>query len=142
MSSHLGEKIETFTATIQTTQNRHVAIPAAVRKSAGISERPDNDIVQVSLRPHGSGYWNHHYFKLTNSGCFAIPTDITGLSGGDVIDVKLHRVIRDGAPAAADCEPAATALLKFANLATLVGWRSDGSSRVDEYLNEEMLLGE
>ena len=60
LSSHLDERITEFTATIQA--NRHVAIPVAARKLAGIDLRPDNDIVQVSIRPHGPGKWNQHYW--------------------------------------------------------------------------------
>ena len=142
MPSHLDCTIATFEATIHRTKNRCVTIPAAEARKLGLRHRPDNHIIHVSIRKAGLGRWNHHYFKLTANNEFALPTDIAGLEPGDQIDVKVHRLVADAAASeqvAARGSTAADVLLNFARRDDLVGWRADGSVRVDGYLREEML---
>ena len=137
-SAGLSTTLAEFSATIHRTKNRLVAIPAEVQRSLGLERRPNNHIVHVSIRTAGRGRWNHHYFKLTGDNEFAIPTDVTGFSCGDEVDVKVHRVIAD--------EPLDPELDGTSGMALLLeldkrprpGWRTDGSTRVDEYLREQI----
>lgn len=125
-----------FTATIQGTKNRLVAIPAEAQRRLGLEHRANNHIIHVSIRPAGRGRWNHHYFKLTGDNEFAIPADVHGLSCGDEVDVKIHGVIADQ-----PVEPDARTSSGMGLLLELAkrprpGIRTDGSTRVDEYLRE------
>jgi hypothetical protein len=135
----LSTTLAEFSATIQNTRNRLVAIPRAVQKEVGLEIRRNNHIVRVSWRRSGGGHWNHHYVKLTGDNEFSIPSDVVGLKQGDQIDVKVHRVIPDvGLPIAAQNRTAATLLLEIADAAPEEGWRTDGSTRLDEYMNEDV----
>ena len=136
---HLKAPLAEFTAVVHRTKNRLVAIPAQVQRTLGLERRPDNHIILVSLRPHGPGRWNHHYFKLTHDNEFAIPSDVTTVRGGSRIDVRIHRVLPDVAAAGAGEPPGrgAALLLRLAQRSR-VGWRDDGSERVDEYLDETL----
>lgn len=131
MTNHLGTTLVAFTTTIQRSKNRLVAVPADAQAALGLVRRRENHIVAYSIRRAGRGRWNHHFAKLTYDNELAIPSDVTGLRGGDRVDVKIHRVIPDqplGAPASA-----ADVLLA---LGASAGHdeRTDGSERVDEYL--------
>jgi hypothetical protein len=123
---------------VHRTKNRLVAIPAAVQRSLRLDRRPENHILLVSIRSHGPGRWNHHYFKLTHDNEFAIPNDVTHLRGGDRVDVRIHRVIRDEAAAGSEKSGRPTGAAVLTQLAERqrVGWRDDGSERLDEYLND------
>jgi hypothetical protein len=134
---HLKTPLAEFTATVHRTKNRLVAIPAEVQRTLGLERRPDNHIVLVSIRAHGPGRWNHHYFKLTSDNEFAIPSDVTHVRPGARIDVRIHRVLPDQ-PAAGAGEPPARGAALLTRLAGRArpGWREDGSERLDEYLNE------
>lgn len=137
-SASLSTTLAEFSATIQRTKNRLVAIPAEVQRQLGLERRPNNHIVHVSIRPAGRGRWNHHYFKLTGDNEFAIPAALSGLGCGDVVDVKVHRVIADEP---VDIDPASSsgfALLLELDKRPRPGWRTDGSTRHDEYLVEDM----
>jgi hypothetical protein len=93
----------------------------------------------VSIRRRHSGYWNRHYLKLTFDNEFAIPADVSHLKPGTEVEVKIHRIIPDVSTEsrqAADV-PAARLLLELAQ-EDRPGWRSDGSMRLDDYLNEEI----
>jgi hypothetical protein len=138
-SPSLSTTLAEFTATIQRTKNRLVAIPAGVQRRLGLGRRANNHIVHVSIRLAGRGRWNHHYFKLTGDNEFAIPADVTGFDCGDQVEVKLHRVIAD--ESAAESEPqssGAELLLDLMDRPRPAGWRTDGSTRVDEYLREQI----
>jgi len=135
---HLSETRATFGARIHRTKNRIVAIPADVQRALGLERRPDNHILLVSIRASGRGRWNHHYVKLTHDNEFAIPADVSGLSGGDDIEVKVHRVISDEAVATARARPRGAALLVALAAEPRAGWREEGSTDVDERLDEEI----
>jgi hypothetical protein len=132
----LATTIVQFTAVIQRTKNRLVAIPADAQRRLGLQRRRDNHIVHVSIRRSGGGRWNHHYLKLTSDNEFAVPADITGLQCGDAVDVKVHRVIPDVALPTPSGSSGADLLLRLA-AEPRPAWRSDGSTRLDEYLRAE-----
>ena len=134
---HLKVPLAEFSAVVHRTKNRLVAIPAEVQRALGLERRQNNHIVLVSIRPHGPGRWNHHYFKLTSDNEFAIPSDVAGLRGGSRIDVRIHRILADEV-AGTGREPPARGAALLTRLAARQrpGWREDGSERLDEYLNE------
>lgn len=134
----LAVALASFQATIQNTRNRLIAIPRAQQRALGLEARRDNHIIHVSVRRCDATprRWNHHYFKLTGDNEFAIPTDVTSLQPGDSVEVKVHGVIPDR-PLPARAESAAAMLVRLANEPS-VGWREDGSDRVDEYLNADI----
>jgi hypothetical protein len=134
---HLKTTLAQFSAVIHRTKNRLVAIPAEVQRTLGLERRENNHIVLVSIRAHGPGRWNHHYFKLTHDNEFAIPSDVTHLRGGTRIDVRIHRVLPDE-EAVPGGRPAARGAAVLTRLAARPrsGWREDGSERLDDYLNE------
>lgn len=133
---HLKAPLAEFTATIQRTKNRLVAIPADVQERLGLERRPDNHIVLVSIRSAGRGRWNHHYFKLTYDNEFAVPSDVSHLQSGDRIEVRIHRIVSDAAVRGAVASGAGVLTALAARRRQ--GWRSDGSDRVDEYLRESL----
>ena len=133
--NHFGTVLARFTARIHRSKNRQLSIPAEAQSQLGLERRRDNHLVLVSLRPKGTGRWNHHYFKLTHDNEFAIPSDVGHLAPGDEVEVKVHRLIEDVALASAN-RSGATALLALASQER-PDWRSDGSERVDHYLHEE-----
>lgn len=137
-SASLGTTLAEFSATIQRTKNRLVAIPAEVQRRLGLDRRPNNHIVHLSIRPAGRGRWNHHYFKLTGDNEFAIPADVTGFNCGDDVQVKVHRVIADE-PLEPDVDSSSGfALLLELDKQPRPGWRTDGSTRHDHYLREQI----
>lgn len=133
---HLKVPLDEFTAVIHRTKNRLVSIPAEVQKDLGLNRRPDNHIVLASIRSHGGGRWNHHYFKLTHDNEFAIPSDVTHLKPGQKVDVRIHRVIQDLPAPTADSPAGGAHLLSALAKRPRPGWRRDGSQRLDEYLSE------
>jgi hypothetical protein len=140
-SASLSTTLAAFTATIQRTKNRLVAIPAEAQRRLGLERRANNHIIHVSIRPAGRGRWNHHYFKLTGDNEFAIPADVTGFQCGDALDVKVHRVITDEAVQAAEREAppeSGLGLLLELDKQPRPGWRTDSSVRVDEYLRHQI----
>lgn len=141
MSSRLDTTLATFDATIHRTKNRLVAIPARVQREVGLERGPDNHIVRVSIRRAGSGRWNHHYFKLTGDNEFSIPSDIVGLAGGDRVEVKIHAIIPDAPVAVDEVDASATGLLLALAARKRPGWRTDGATRLDEYLAAEARSG-
>lgn len=133
---HLKTPLVEFQAVVHRTKNRLIAIPAEVQKRLGLARRADNHLVFVSIRPHGAGRWNHHYFKLTYDNEFAVPSDVGHLSGGDRVDVRIHRIIPD-VPASDSGAPAGGGgVLSRLAAREREGWRRDGSERLDEYLRE------
>ena len=133
---HLSETLAEFDAKIQRTKNRLIAVPADVQRRLGLERRPENDIVLVSVRKANAGRWNHHLLKLTFDNELAIPADVTSLGPGDRVQVKVHAVYPGTPkPSRATSAKGAGLLVALAN-EDLPGWRSDGSRRVDEYLNE------
>jgi hypothetical protein len=135
---HLSETRATFAARIHRTKNRLVAVPAEVQRALGLERRRENHLLLVSIRPAGKGRWNHHYVKLTSDNEFAIPSDVAGLSGGDEIDVKVHRVIRDVEAPSPGVRPSGAGLLVALAAEPRAEWREEGSTDVDERLREEI----
>jgi len=132
---HLKATLAEFSAVVHRTKNRLVAIPAEVQRALGLERRENNHIVLVSIRPHGPGRWNHHYFKLTHDNEFAIPSDVTHLRGGARVDVRIHRVLLDEPTAAGQAPARGAALLTRLAGRSRPGWRKDGSDRLDDYRN-------
>jgi hypothetical protein len=134
---HLKAPLDEFTAVVHRTKNRLVAIPAEVQRKLGLERRVDNHLVLVSIREHGGGRWNHNYFKLTYDNEFAIPSNIPSLKPGQMVDVRIHRVIADVPAANAVKPPHGAELLLSLAKRPRKGWRSDGAERIDDYLREE-----
>lgn len=135
-NAQLSKTLARFTARVQRTKNRLVAIPAALQRQLGLARRANNHLVLVSLRPKGGGRWNHHYLKLTHDNEFTIPADASRFKAGDEVDVRVHQVIPD-TDVVPQAQTAAGLLLEL-NARPRPGWRTDGSTRVDEYLNEDI----
>jgi hypothetical protein len=142
--NNLSETLAEFTAVVQRSKNRLIAIPAATQRELGLARREDNHIVRVSIRPAnaGNGRWNHYYVKLTRDNEFSVPAGAPGVTPGTPLDVKVHRVIedRDVSPAPGSASTFWGTLLKL-NERLREGWRTDGSERLDEYLNDEIRRG-
>lgn len=87
------------------------------------------------MRPQGRGRWNHHLAYLTQDNELAIPADVTGIKGGDPVEIKIHRVIPDADALAADEAPT-TARSVLLRLAEEAGEDDDtaGSTHVDDVL--------
>ncbi len=135
---HLATTLVHFEANMHRTKNRLIAIPAAVQRQLSLRRRRDNHILLYSIRRAGKGRWNHHYGKLSYDNEFAVPSDVK-LAGGDRVEIKIHRLIRDVAaplgPLAVDS--GASVLLSLV-ARERPGWRSDGAQQLDEYLREEI----
>ena len=148
MSSGLEITLAEFAASVHDSKNRQVSIPAAIQRELGLTKRRDNHIIRVSIRKQGapSRRWNHHYFKLTGDNEFSIPSDVAAIKPGDRLDVKVHRVIADVEYCVRGSAPEAHKT--FADLAEewrreeaaglVSGWRTDGSTRHDEYLTADV----
>ncbi|HVV16648.1 MAG TPA: hypothetical protein VHH90_05530 [Polyangia bacterium] len=132
---HLSTTLDSFAANVHRTKNRLIAIPAATQRRLGLLRQAHNHIVLFSVRLQGKGRWNHHLAYLTSDNEFAIPSDVTGIKGGDRVDVKIHRVIPD-ADALNGPEVAATAGGVLLRLAEQAGEddRTAGSTQVDDIL--------
>lgn len=133
---HLKAPMAEFRAVIHRTKNRLIAIPADVQKRLGLARRIDNHLILVSIRPHGGGRWNHHYFKLTYDNEFALPTDVSHLRAGNPVDIRVHRVIPDMSAAVSAPTVSGAGMLAALAARPREGWRTDGSERLDEYLRE------
>jgi hypothetical protein len=133
----LIETLTTFEARVHRTKNRLVSVPAVEQTRLGLTSRPENHLLLVSIRKAGKGRWNHHYVKLTYDNEFAIPSDVAHIQGGDAVEVKIHRIIEDRPIAPRSAEIGAGVLLAWLE-EPQIGWRKDGSSRVDEYLAEDV----
>jgi hypothetical protein len=70
----------------------------------------------------------------TKSRLVSIPADVTGISPGDELEIKIHRLIEDVSVGKA---PEGAALLIALAGEARPGWRSDGSEKVDEYLRND-----
>jgi hypothetical protein len=62
---------------------------------------------------------------------------VKDLHAGDRIDVKVHRVIADE-PVRHEEPGSGVALLLELDKRPRPGWRTDGSTRVDDYLREQI----
>ena len=138
MASELATTLGEFEATIQNTKNRLIAIPAPTQRTLGL-ERRAGHLIHLSLRKHGVGRWNHHYFKLTGDNEFSIPTDVVGLQQGDRVQVKVHAVIPNKPLRKERHESGAALLARLARAGDRQGWRTDGAERHDHYLREDII---
>jgi hypothetical protein len=134
--SHLASTLVRFEASIHRTKNRLVSIPAAIQRQLGLTRQADNHLLLISIRKRGHGRWNHHYVKLTYDNEFALPADVLHLQPGDAVEVKIHRVIAD-TPYTPRPEAEGAGVLMALARHPRPGWRADGSTRVDDYLNEK-----
>ena len=135
---HLCTTLAQFDATVHRTKNRLVAIPAEVQHRLGLTRRRDNDIVLLSLRKARRGRWNHHYVKLTYDNEFAIPSDVTLMHPGDAVEVKIHALYPDAPRSLAAPSARGASLLLALASRDRPGWREDGSTRIDDYLNADL----
>lgn len=133
---HLSDTRAAFSARIHRTKNRLVSVPSEAQRTLGLERRRENHILLVSIRRRGKGRWNHHYVKLTHDNEFAIPADVTALAGGDEIEVRVHRVIRDQAFEPPGRRPTGAGLLVALAGEPRPEWREDGSVDLDRYLEE------
>lgn len=134
---HFSIDLGTFEATVQRSKDRLVAIPAATQARLGLGRRADNHILCYSIRKARGGRWNHLYAKLTSDNELAISSAVTEIRGGDRVEVKLHRFIRDvdalAVPGGPVTGTAGATLLAMAEVAG-EDPREDGSTRIDEEL--------
>jgi hypothetical protein len=135
---HLASTLARFDARIHRTKNRLLAVPRDIQRKLGLGRRPENDILLVSIRKAHSGRWNHHYVKLTYDNEFALPSDIAHVQPGDDVEVKIHEVYSVTPKPRGDPLPAGAGLLVALASDARPGWREDGSTRVDDYLSEEI----
>jgi hypothetical protein len=134
---HSATTLDQFSAVVQNSKNRLIAIPAAVQRRLGLVRRKNNHILHYSIRRSGGGRWNHHLAYLTSDNEFAIPTDVSSLRSGDRVDVKIHRVHpAEDALHNGGRRVAANAGAMLVELADEAGEdaRTDGSQSIDEYL--------
>lgn len=124
-----------FDAHVQRSKNRLVAIPARVQRLLGLTRRAGDRLIHVSLRRASGRRWGSHYFKLTEDNEFSIPSDVTGVSPGDRIEVKVHQVLAAAPIPESPGGAGARVLLRLADRSR-PGWRRDGSTRLDDYLKE------
>jgi hypothetical protein len=131
---HLATTLAAFEARIHKSKNRLVSIPAAVQRDLGLKRQSNNHVVFVSIRKPGSRRrWNHHYLKLTHDNEFAIPVDIHFLKPGEMVQIRVHRIIPDSSAAVSNQRSPTSLLLELARRPRS-GWRMDGSRKLDDYL--------
>ncbi|MFO8072427.1 MAG: hypothetical protein R6V85_11190 [Polyangia bacterium] len=138
MSATSKREATRFEARIQRQKNRLVAVPAPIQRAVGLKKQPNNHLLHISIRPLGKGRWNHHYVKLTRDNEFSIPSDVTRLEQGDEVEVRIHRVIADSPPPSQEPTRSGAGLILELDEKSRPGWREDGSSRVDDYLDAEV----
>jgi hypothetical protein len=117
MANHLARTLARFEARVHDTKNRLVAVPADVQRQLRLVRQADNHLLLYSIRPKGDGRWNHHWSQLTFDNEFAVPADVTHIDRGSLVEVKIHRVVKNVDALADDGgEPptGATALLQLA----------------------------
>lgn len=95
MANHLARVLARFEARLHNTKNRLVAIPAEVQRQLRLVRQADNHLLLYSIRPKGEGRWNHHWSQLTFDNEFAVPADVTHIERGSVVEVKIHRVVKN-----------------------------------------------
>jgi len=133
---HLSSTLARFEARLHRTKNRLVSVPAAIQRQLGLKRQADNHLLLISIRKRAHGRWNHHYVKLTYDNEFALPADVLHLRPGDAIEVKIHRIIPDK-PHVERPEADGAGVLLALTRRPRPSWRTDGSTRVDDYLNEK-----
>ena len=121
--------LDEFAATVHNTKNRLIAIPAQTQRKLGLTKRRDNHLVSYSIRASGRGRWNHLLSKLASDNEFEIPAGFNRVRPGQLVEVKIPRVVAD-VPLAMP-QSAGQALLA---LPSGEDDRIDGSSNVDACL--------
>jgi hypothetical protein len=133
---HLATTLAAFQARIHKSKNRLVSIPATVQRDLGLKRQSNNHVVFVSIRKPGSRRrWNHHYLKLTHDNEFAIPVDIPFLKPGETVQIRVHRIISDTSVTSSNQRSPTSLLLELARRPRS-SWRRDGSTKLDDYLNQ------
>ena|SRR5579872_4544488 len=135
----LSTVLAQFTATVQRNKNRMLAIPAEKKRELGLTPRPDNHLLRFSIRKHGAGRWNHHYAKLTRDNEIMLPSDLS-IQPGNLVDVKVHRIIADLPVSTPRAPTAGSLLLRMAEGAMADDSRF-GASQHDDALNAAAARG-
>jgi len=134
MANHLARVLVRFEGRVHNTKNRLVSIPADLQRELRLVRQADNHLVLYSIRPKGDGRWNHHWSQLTFDNEFSVPTDVAHIEQGSLIEVKIHRIVRN-VDALADGESEAGGAALLAQLAgSGEDERVDGSRSIDEHL--------
>ena len=133
MANHLlAQVLDRFEARVHESKNRQIAIPAEIQRKLRLVRQVDNYLVLYSIRPKGQGRWNHHWAQLTFDNEFSVPADVTHIAQGDLVEVKLHRFVKNVDALAQEPPAGAELLLQLAARGT--DDRADGSRAVDDYL--------
>lgn len=115
MANHLARVLARFEARVHKTKNRLIAVPADVQRQLRLIRQADNHLLLYSIRPKGQGRWNHHWSQLTFDNEFSVPTDVAHIRGGSLVEVKVHRVVKNvDALAYSEDSNGASALLELA----------------------------
>jgi len=134
MANHLAKVLARFEARVHNNKNRLVSIPADVQQRLRLIRQQDNHLLLYSIRRKGAGRWNHHWSQLTSDNEFAVPSDVAHIDRGAVVEVKIHRVVKNIDALAQNGGAASGAALLTELAASVEDERSDGSRSVDEYL--------
>jgi len=132
MANHLAHVLARFEARVHNSKNRQVSIPAVVQRRLRLVRQVDNHLVLYSIRRTGDGRWNHHWAQLTFDNEFAVPADVAHIGQGDMVEVKIHRVVKNVDALADELPGGAELLLQLASAGE--DERVDGSRAVDDYL--------
>jgi hypothetical protein len=139
---HHAQTLARFDATVQKSQNRLVAIPADLQRRLGLVRQPNNFLVTYSIRQAGEGPWFKYVSYLTEDNEFTLPAGAPNIEPGDSVEVKIHRFTKneDAALAEREDENGGALLVRLAAMArpAFDDARSDGSERLDDYLNQEI----
>lgn len=135
MASPLSNVLARFEARIHRTKNRQVSIPADVQRRLRLVRQADNHLILYSIRLTAGGRWQHLWSQLTFDNEFAVPAAAAHIEQGSVVEVKIHRVVKNvDALSEAEEPPSGAALLLHLAVGSGEDERSDGSRSVDEYL--------
>jgi hypothetical protein len=95
MANHLAKVLARFEARVHDTKNRIIAVPADVQRQLRLVRQADNHLLLYSIRPKGEGRWNHHWSQLTFDNEFSVPADVAHIERGSLVEIKIHRVVKD-----------------------------------------------
>jgi hypothetical protein len=133
MANHLlADVLAQFEARVHKSKNRQISIPAEIQRKLRLVRQVDNHLVLYSIRPKGQGRWNHHWAQLTFDNEFSVPADVSHIAQGALVEVKLHRLVKNVDALAPEPPAGAALLLQLA--ARGDDERVDGSRAVDDYL--------
>jgi hypothetical protein len=95
VANHLARVLARFEARIHNTKNRQVSIPADIQRELRLVRQTDNHLLLYSIRPKGEGRWNHHWAQLTIDNEFSVPADAVHIERGCLVEVKIHRLVKN-----------------------------------------------